>query len=857
GGKSGGRDRRDEDRDGKGGKDGKGRGGKDGKDDKGKDGKGKDGKDKDDKGRGKGKKGKEEKVVTKGLRGKVVQFLAKKEGQARPSGFISRADGEKDVYFDAADILDGETVEQFDPVEFDVVEGTDGRMYAARVKKLPKGTVIDERSAKAAEPITASKAGSLTGSLTGKMTLGPKTGPGAGRLTGGLSLRPGGLTGGISLTPGGAGAKKKEEEKKVEFGAGGPTEECAGDDDGVAWGRIVSGDVFFRAADVVGMNCLDQPPPGLRCHAGGAARPTSSPGGGLLLTIGLIGGTPLVDAWSLPKVVLEAEHRSSAQKARERALGEGRTEESGGEAGPEAGVPGGEDGPSRVSDLFADRYGLAIPRLLDFEVARLHGFDSPTAGVVIAQWFKAPSGHKLSFTSRHLVPLRVGTLRAAAPMRLDGALAGPLILAVCAVLRASALQSRIVYDLEAEGEGASDDLQGQSEGRSYSLEGGDQGASDDLAAEGVGDVPADTRSEREWQRSAAQPEETAPQAEPDVYDGPPRKPGCYMRMLSRCPRSPLRSEAWRHDSWAEEHGLDEAGCKRRKRTWDRRNSNGYKTIWLAADDEVSFTVSKDSSGKACAVEIYKERKGAWRTGRPSKGQRGQQTRKETIKDQMNWLMEMDTEEVLKNASLFKDVLEAPDFNPSHLLKIVSLLASPELMEDTRSDQLYRIFLASTAMQASLRTTVIKHSAGKHSGSFLEECLRLLVEIVMRGDPKALRGQLPLQELAEAWETAIREGSTSTKKGLPEEVMNNLVCLEKNFPDEINLDRIKGTRAKKTHTTASDEAVELMEADYYQDMPILPTSNEMLGQCAFEIQENMRTYDKCEDFIQTHFMLLRE
>merc|ERR1740138_981044 len=84
-----------------------------------------------------------------------------------------------------------------------------------------------------------------------------------------------------------------------------------------------------------------------------------------------------------------------------------------------------------------------------------------------------------------------------------------------------------------------------------------------------------------------------------------------------------------------------------------RNSNGYKTFWLAADDEVSYIVSKDSTGKACAVEIYKERKGAWRTGRPSRGQRGQQQRKETVKDQMNRLMDMDADQVLQNASLFK------------------------------------------------------------------------------------------------------------------------------------------------------------------------------------------------------------
>jgi hypothetical protein len=122
-----------------------------------------------------------------------------------------------------------------------------------------------------------------------------------------------------------------------------------------------------------------------------------------------------------------------------------------------------------------------------------------------------------------------------------------------------------VYDLETQSEGESYSLQNQNEGQSYSLERWGQGASDDLGVQGEGDVPAENRSQGEW----TQHEEVAQAAEPDVYDGPPRKPGCYMRMLSRCPKNPLRSEAWRHDSWAEEHGLDEAGCKRRKHTWDK------------------------------------------------------------------------------------------------------------------------------------------------------------------------------------------------------------------------------------------------------------------------------------------------
>jgi len=64
-------------------------------------------------------------------------------------------------------------------------------------------------------------------------------------------------------------------------------------------------------------------------------------------------------------------------------------------------------------------------------------------------------------------------------------------------------------------------------------------------------------------------------------------------------------------------------------------------------------------------------------------------------------------------------------------------------------------------------------------------------------------------------------------------------------------------ANAAEAEAAEEFTELLEQDHYQDMPILPTSAEMIGQCAFELQENMRTFEKCEDYIQTHFMLLRE
>jgi len=288
-----------------------------------------------------------------------------------------------------------------------------------------------------------------------------------------------------------------------------------------------------------------------------------------------------------------------------------------------------------------------------------------------------------------------------------------------------------------------------------------------------------------------------------------------------------------------------------------RNSNGFKSFWLNVDDEVSFIEAKDHRGDPRAIDVRKERKGAWRTGR----RQGRSSKKNSFQDQWQRLLDMDPEQVLHNASLFKEVLGSQEFRdrPSYLQSIVSILAAKELVEDDRADSLYRIFLDSTAMQTALRTTILKHSSGKHSGDFLEECLRCLVECVLRHpSPQDLRGHLPLVELVEAWEASIREGSTATKKGgVPPEVKSMFETLQKKFPDEINLSRVLGVRQKKTILSAAEDYSELLEADDYQDMPILPTSEEMLGKSAFEIQENMRTYQKCEDYIQTHFMLLRE
>lgn len=527
-------------------------------------GKGEKGEKGDRKGDGKGEKGgkgkREAKVVAKGLRGKIIMFV-----NGKLSGFIQRPDGEKDVFFDLADVVDGEPVERDDIVEFDIVEGMDKKLYGSKVKKLPKETDLKEEShvLKSKTVHTASKAGSLTGGLS----LGPSSRLGAGKLSAPVSLRPGG-----SLAPTVSGAAKPKEPKEE------LPEELPQDQESCLWGRIVNvyggfgflkqlgdadaQDIFFRAADVIGMNSLDPGSPSTEC--------------------------------------LE---------------------------------------------------------------------------IVLA---------------------------------------------------------------------------------------------------------------------------------------------------------------------------------------NTRNANGFKKFYINLEDEVSFVMSKDHTGKPCAAAVMKERKGAWRSSAGRRRIGVKDVKKETMKDQVNRLTAMDTDQILQNATLFKEMLDSPEFDGIHLYKVVSMLASKDLLEDTRADRIYRLFLESSAVQACLRTTIIKQGAGRHNGNFLEECLKVIVEIVMRSPAsQELRGQLPLVELVEAWENSVRGGSTVARKGLSDDVTSMLKCLAKHFPEEVSLDRVLGAKAPKKQRTVAEDCAEILEASHYQEMPILPTSAEMIGHCAFEVQENMQTYEKCVDYIQTHFMLLRE
>jgi len=110
---------------------------------------------------------------------------------------------------------------------------------------------------------------------------------------------------------------------------------------------------------------------------------------------------------------------------------------------------------------------------------------------------------------------------------------------------------------------------------------GHETGSEPVSSEGNSELPGflQIRSAWPWSRKhdigkhedvrAAQAEQTPPGANSDVLVGRPTQPGCYMRMLSGCPKRPMRTQMWRHDQWAEQRELDRAGCEARKGVWDK------------------------------------------------------------------------------------------------------------------------------------------------------------------------------------------------------------------------------------------------------------------------------------------------
>jgi hypothetical protein len=132
--------------------------------------------------------------------------------------------------------------------------------------------------------------------------------------------------------------------------------------------------------------------------------------------------------------------------------------------------------------------------------------------------------------------------------------------------------------------------QGASEGNP---EASDESGSKPVSALQLGESPA---SPWPWSKKPAMDAAKArAQGGAEDADAYPAEPGCYMRMASGCPKNPMKTDLWRHDSWAERHGLDRAGCERRKRVWDAHCA--------AEDAQVVFVGSKTSSEAVSALQL--------------------------------------------------------------------------------------------------------------------------------------------------------------------------------------------------------------------------------------------------------------
>ncbi|CAK0884287.1 unnamed protein product, partial [Prorocentrum cordatum] len=100
----------------------------------------------------------------------------------------------------------------------------------------------------------------------------------------------------------------------------------------------------------------------------------------------------------------------------------------------------------------------------------------------------------------------------------------------------------------------------------------------------------------------AQPSDTADGGaeqvdELQVISGYPSRPGCYFRQPSKCPAKPMYSSMWRHDTWAEEQYLDEAGCQDRKRYWDK---------YCEAEDTKVVHIGSEGSTPAAHVHDHEQ-----------------------------------------------------------------------------------------------------------------------------------------------------------------------------------------------------------------------------------------------------------
>jgi hypothetical protein len=111
----------------------------------------------------------------------------------------------------------------------------------------------------------------------------------------------------------------------------------------------------------------------------------------------------------------------------------------------------------------------------------------------------------------------------------------------------------------------------------------------------------------------------------------PTRPGCWMRMPSGCPNDPMDTKKWRHDTWAESEGLDEASCQLRVSTW-----NGYcgaedaMMAFVAREDPLTKVPDEAQEGRSeplSALQISATHSWSWPWSRQAKDEKPKATAK--------------------------------------------------------------------------------------------------------------------------------------------------------------------------------------------------------------------------------------
>jgi len=122
-----------------------------------------------------------------------------------------------------------------------------------------------------------------------------------------------------------------------------------------------------------------------------------------------------------------------------------------------------------------------------------------------------------------------------------------------------------------------------------------------------------------WGEKLKKPKQKAPEAnlargavKSVTIESYPTQPGCYMRMPSGCPRRPLQTQLWRHDTWAEKQEVNETGCHERKQVWDTYcGTTDASIVWVTLSFSAAASAST-SPQPVAALQLAAEQEWPWK-----------------------------------------------------------------------------------------------------------------------------------------------------------------------------------------------------------------------------------------------------